>query len=114
MDHKNKSFLAKAADVTVAALVTVWILNFLLTRRFGVFLLLTFIGGFGSLLIVSGAINVVSWNIFDSDYTACDQWWLLALCWGGSAIFAFAFMAKSGMWDSVEEKCKKLEGNDED
>jgi len=114
MDHKDKSFLAKAADVTVAALITAWILNFLLTRRVGGFLLLTLISGFGSLLIVSGVINVISWNIFDSSYTAGEQWWLQALCWGGSALFSALYMAHHGMWDSVEERCKKLEEKDED
>lgn len=109
MNHKDKNLLAQAGNIALATLITIWVLNFLLTRRVGGFLLLTVIGGFGSLLIVSGAINVISWNVFDSSYTAGGQWWIQVPCWIGSALFSALYMAYHGMWESAEEKCRKID-----
>lgn len=115
MNKNDDSLLSRAGDVALATLVIAWILNFLLTTRLGIFLLLTFIGGFGSFILVCGAINAVAWNCFD--YFGLEPetwWWVHLLCWGGAALFSAIYMANRGMWESVDKKCRKIDCEIED
>jgi len=110
MNPKHKSLLAEAGDVALTTLIVIWVMNFLLTRRVGGFLLLTFIGGFGSFMIVCGTINVVTRDLFDyHDFEPEKCGFIQLLCWGGSAVFSALYMAYHGMWDSVDKKCRKID-----
>jgi hypothetical protein len=109
--NKNETLLEKAGNVAVGTLVLIWVLNFLFTTRFGAFLMLWFIGGFGSMLVISGSINAFA-SLFDLDYLAYDQWWLCLLCWGGSALFTLGFMAEQGILTEPVEKKEPDEDDD--
>lgn len=110
MDPKDKSLLARIGNAALVALVVISVLNLLLTKRLGGFILLTLIAGFGSFMLVCGAINMVAWNFFDYYGLEPESWWWIHLfCWGGSALFSAVYMAYYGLWESVDKKCKKID-----
>ncbi len=110
MNPKDKSLLAQIGNAALVVLIAILVLNLLLTKRIGGFILLSFIAGLGSFMIVCGTINMVAWNFFD--YYGLEPescWWIHLICWGGGALFSALFMAKSGMWESVDKKCRKID-----
>ena len=110
MHNKQKGFIAEAFDAALTGLVLVWVGNFLLTKRIGGFLLLSFIVGLGSFMVVCGTINVITWDLFDYHGFEPEQCgWIQLLCWGGSALFSGLYMAFHGMWESVDKKCERID-----
>lgn len=77
-------FLTWAAFVYLA----LWVVAWLLQRRWGLWVVLTAIITFGSALVISGLVNTVSWDFFDSDYTLGGQSWFWTACFIGSSLFS--------------------------